>query len=309
MRTKLILILAFFPLILLGQKQPAFKKLIKEINYYLNEYEKLSPLGDEYYPILGFGLSSQEITELINEADYDATLTKNKDSIQSYHMIEFFQTKIEDRIDKIVKHPDFIKNNISSLKKGGVLSIVKSDDNKLFNFSFDSKTGGTYRSRISMMYYTELINTDTSNLTPDYSIFADDGYDAIHTIQTDEGTKYVLTGNVRGCSYCFNTFVQLIKFSENEFVEEFVYSVNNRDWNDGVRYDHETKTIYVNYHIDDLTPYCNCSGEINEDKFDYDKYAENETSINCKCKFIFNGISFELVEESWKRVKYEDRKE
>lgn len=85
--------------------------------------------------------------------------------------------------------------------------------------------------------------------------------------------------------------------------------MNNRDWNDGVTYNHETKTINVDYHIDDLTPHCHCEGEIQEDKFYYDKFAKNDTSINCKCKFIFNGKTFELVEESWKRVSNEERKE
>lgn len=74
-------------------------------------------------------------------------------------------------------------------------------------------------------------------------------------------------------------------------------------------YDHESGTILADYHVDDLTPYCHCSGETDDEQFDLDEHRENKTSINCKCKFVFNGNSFELVEESWKKVNNEDRKE
>ena len=294
-----IIILFSFPIISFGQKQENFNKLIEKMNHYLLQYNKLSPFGSEYYPIASFGLSKQEMKELIEDADYDATLSENKDSIANYHVIYFFQEKIVSQLNKIIKHPDFIKNDITSLLKGSELSVVKSDDNKLFNFSFDEKTGGTYRSQISRMYY---VNTEKSKVIDlnqtDNSTFASNGYNAIYNLQTIEGTKYVLTGYVRGCSYCFETFVQLIKFDENEFIEEFVVSINNRDWNDGVTYNHEEKTIYVDYHIDDLTSNCNCI----EEEFNYEKFDENQKEINCKCKYIFDGKNFELVEAHWKII-------
>jgi len=49
-------------------------------------------------------------------------------------------------------------------------------------------------------------------------------------LNTDEGVKYVLTGNVRGCSSCFETFVQLVSFKDNAFNLDFEYAVNNRGW-------------------------------------------------------------------------------
>src|SRR5690606_33779060 len=100
-RMKLILILIFVPFVLFGQKRTNFSKLIEETNYYLNNYSKLSPYG-EYYAISDFGLSKQEIKGLIEDADYDDMLTKNKDSIGSFHMISFIAEKIERKIDQIV---------------------------------------------------------------------------------------------------------------------------------------------------------------------------------------------------------------
>lgn len=300
-----IIILFFFPIISFGQKQENFNKLIEKINHCLLEYDKLTPLGStyHYYPINGSGLSKQKIKELSKDKDayyyYEEHLSANKDSIQEYYMIIFFQGEIESLLDKIIKHPDFFKNDITNIIKGDVLSIVKSDDNKLFNFSFDAKTGGSYRAQISKMYYIDTENSKVIDLNQtDNSIFASDGYSRIYTLRTIEGTKYVLDGFVRGCNYCFETFVQLIKFDGNEFIEEFMLSVNNRDWNDGITYNHEEKAIYVDYHIDDLTPNCYCS----EEEFNYDKFDENQKEINCKCKYIFDGKNFELVEVHWKVI-------
>lgn len=292
-----------------GQVKKDFKKLIEETNHYLTQYSKLTPFGNEYYPISEFGLSKKEIKELLIEADYPATLPQNKDSIESLFIIFYFHGKIEEKINQIIKHPDFQKVNIKELIKSKELSIVVSEDKKLFNFSFDEKTGGTYRSRISINHYTDFIPKDSTQLSEFDSFFSSDGYNEIFTLNTEEGTKYVLTGNVRNCSYCFESFVRLIVFKDNEFKEEFMYSVNNRDWNDGVSYNHETKSIVVDYYIDDLTPFCKCNGEIAEENFDFDIYADNTFSINCLCKFNFNGSAFELVEKSWKRVNNEDRRE
>lgn len=282
------------PFIAFEQTETDFTKLIEETNYCFTQYAKLSPFGDEYYPISDFGLSKKEIKELLLNADDDAILSNSKDSIQQHFMIEYFQGKIEKNINQIVRHPDFRKVNIRDLIKSDELSIVVSEDNKLFNFSFDEKTGGTYRSQLSITHYTDFAPQDPVQLSKFNSFFSSDGYNGIYTLNTNEGTKYVLTGFVRGCSSCFETSVRLIVFKDGEFKEDFMYSVMNRDWNDGVLYDHETKTIIVDYHTDDLTPFCSCSGEIDDDdEFNVDGVADDAFSIHCRCRFVFNGSTFE----------------
>ena len=306
---KILLVLLFLPFLAFGENHSDFDKLIDETNHYLNEYSRLTPFGDNYLPISSFGLSQKEVEELVNDADYGAMLTENKDSVESYYMIFYFQEKIVERINKIVSHPNFKNVNIRDLITSGELSIIVSDDNKLFNFTLPEKTGGSYRSRISIMHYTEFEPEDRTQKAELSKFFSSDGYSNIYTLNTDEGTKYVLTGHVRGCNYCFQSFVRLISFKDNKFSEEFMYSVENRDWNDGVSYHHETKTILVDYHIDDLTTHCYCDGKVQDDDINYDELAHNKTSVNCRCKFVFNGSTFELVEESYEKVDIEDRRD
>lgn len=296
-----LLYLIIFPLFLFGQKQGSFTAFVDQLNKELIQYSKVSPFGEEYIPIKEFDLSRKEKKELLKEADYDRVLNENKDSIQQFHMIFYFQDRILAQLDELLKHPDFEKNDISNMITVDELAIVKSADNKLYNFSLDEKTGGTYRSRFSIMYYTDLEIQDSSDVDS-YSIFEGDGYDEIYILGTEDGVKYVLTGNVRGCSYCFETFVQLVSFENNTFNLDFEYGVNNRDWNDGAYYNHETKTINVSYHIDDLTQFCGCD-EDHQTYFDYDKYDRSQATILCECKFIFNGNNFELVKDSWEKVE------
>ena len=189
------------------------------------------------------------------------------------------------------------------------MSIIKSDDNKLFNFSIDEKTGGTYRSRISLMHYSEI---DTKNLpnekeisenikTNPYLVFEGNGFNEIYTVPTKEGIKYLLIGDVRGCSYCFETHVMLVKFDAGLFKCEFYYSVNSRSWETGVKYNSKTKTITVDYETDDLTPECGCLNN-SEDEIITDYDAE-PIRQKCHCEFGFNGLNFELLKEHRETIK------
>lgn len=296
----------FFPVLLFGQggKKQAFAGLVEELNRYLAGYETLSPArSDSYHSLGSFGLGRQESRALVKEAASRQALSAGRDSVLSDFMIGYLQPKIVNRLTELTRHPDFLKHDIRKLISSEELSVVVSDDNKLFSFSFDEKTGGSYRSRISLVHYTGFIPGDSAESAAFQSFFDPDGCGSIYTLHTEEGTKYMLTGYVRGCSYCFRTFVRLIAFSDNQFREEFSYSVTNRDWNDGVQYDHETRTVKVDYHLDDLTPYCSCSGEADEDTIRDNSEGEVQYRINCRCMFVFNGKSFELVEGSWKRVE------
>ncbi len=300
-----------------GQSQESFEKLVSETNEYISQYSKLNPFV-EYYEIKGFGLSKKETKELLAEADYDATLTKDKDSIASYHTIFYFQENITNNIHKLISHNKFKTNNIKEqlLSNDIDLAIVVSDDKKLYNFSLDEKMGGTYRSRISIMHFTE-INQDSLptqeeidkriKISP-YTVFEGDGFNNIHSIETKEGTKYVLTGYVRGCSYCFETNVMLVRLEDGIFKQDFVYSVVSRSWDEGgVSYDPKSKIITVDYVTDDLTPDCNCINYAELDREQYDYYSDNEETESiekkCHCTFEFNGLNFKLIKESWEKIK------
>lgn len=276
-----------------AQSQKSFDRLVVNTNAYLLQYSKLSPFGSKNFIALKeSNLPSKNIKDL--KTHFEADAGHVKDSISEYNLLLEFQGLITENIERIISHNTFKDNTIKEqISDAYDLSIVVSDDKKLYHFSLDEKTGGSYRSRISITHYTG-DSIDTTVLE-NYS------FNTIETIETKEGTKYVLTGSVRGCSYCFETFVMLVKLENGVFKQDFVYAVNSRSWEEGVSYDSESKTITVDYITDDLTTECHCLNyaTLDAQENDYNTYDEDIEPIEkrCHCTFQFNGLNFELTKE------------
>lgn len=290
-----------------AQSQRSFERIIVDLQEALNEYSLVGP----YHGILAlddFSFCKKEKKLLKKNASEPVD---SKDSISALDLIWHFQDQIFENLDALIHHSRFEENELFELLnfKDTDLHIARSEDKKLYSFSLDEKTGGTYRSRLSFMYYSE---TDKDSLPSvislidkeDADIFHSDGYGSIHSLETVEGTKYVLSGFVRGCSYCFETYVQLVSLKDEVFHEEFKTEVYSRSWEGGASYDHEKQRITVDYETDDLTTDCNCDfDDLNED---YDEDAEDrEWEKSCFCLYAFNGITFELMESSWQKIPSE----
>ncbi|MEO1513481.1 MAG: hypothetical protein AAFV95_00665 [Bacteroidota bacterium] len=306
-----IVLLLCSTLALMGSAQTgeSINALIDRLNADLARYADFSPppFADEYLSIAELGLSETDERLLLEEESYDNNLSDGKDSVTSMYVMDFYQERILVKIDSLVDHPDFTKTDIADLiNLSHDLSFVCSDDRKLCNFSLAEKTGGTYRSRISFMYYADLQRPDTTANDQDqhdpYEVFERDGYGEIYTIKTEKGTRYVLSGHVRGCSYCFETHVSMVGYEDGVFKTFFHYSITSRDATTGVTYEPETQRIVVDYETDDLTPECDCGQESEftsvEEEFDFD------STWNCHCSFQFNGLNFELVRESREKAKH-----
>lgn len=293
-----------------GQSQKSFDEIISKTNEYIEKYSKLSPFGsDEFIPLKKSGLPKEEIKYI--KEHYEEYDGYSKDSISEFNLLLEFQGLIVENLTRIISHKKFEENRIEVLiNQSFDLSIVVSDNRKLFNFSLDEKTGGTYRSRISITYYTEdstppsLKSKDDPEIINQHGVFESDGFNGIYSIETEVGVKYVLTGYTRGCSSCFESNIMLVSLKGGIFEKDFSYSVNSRSLEEGVSYDPKLKIITVNYITDDLTTDCYCSNFADEELDNY--YSDNEQEAitkKCHCTFKFNGLNFDLVKESWERIK------
>ncbi len=295
-----------------AQENISFKKLISKTNEYLKFYEGISIYGKNSYSFDEIGISKKDQKNILkNKKDYEFVV---KDSIGKYDLILFLQKKIMDNLNRVVTNTEFGKNDITQLLNSSELDIIKSDDGKLYNFSIDEKTGGTYKSRVSLMHYTALnnnvqkeegsMNTKKSKV---YEVFDGDGFTGIFSIPTTEGAKYVLTQQVRGCSLCFVTSAMLVDYKDGIFQKDFAYSLLSRDWERGVKYDPKTRMISVDYKTDDLITDCNCKNSIESESDNNDQDdSENEDQSNtfkCQCVFVFNGLNFELAKECKEKIK------
>ncbi len=292
-----------------SQSQESFNELIKETNGFLNSHSVLNDYMGSYDTFISFkesGLSKKRIESAIMNNDYEDGISKGKDSIYEAYLIEELNKLIKSNVYKIISHTKFKAQKIDSLLNGGI-NIVKSEDNKLYNFSFNEKTGGTYRSRISIMYFSDVATENQANqekkemgkLDP-YEIFEGDGFNKIHSIPTKEGTKYVLESFVRGCSWCFLSSIMLVKFKDGVFHQDFLYSLDSRNPTEGIEYNSKTKKITVDYVTDDLTTDCYCN---NSQKTEENSNEREEVKKKCHCTFQFNGLNFFLMKKGSEKVK------
>lgn len=305
------LALLMIPNAALLKSQQSLASLINETNAFLSSYDGLSTFNYEPdIPLATAGLPAATVAAIKADEDYVDGLSSGKDSISEFNLLLEFQGLIVENIQRITAHEDFANFQPEALLDNDALSIIVSDDGKLYNFSLDEKTGGTHRSRISLTHYTEMnqdllptpeeVALDT-RIDP-YAVFEGDGFDEIYTIKAKEGIKYILTGSVRGCSYCFETNVMLVHLTDAGFHSDFYYSVNSRSWEEGVSYDPITQKITVDYVTDDLTVDCDCSNAADDDYY-FNDDAVPEMTKQCHCTFEFDGNNFALVKESWEKVK------
>lgn len=281
-----------FPYSAAGQQQEDFLMLAEQARHYLKEYDKLSPFDDTGQQIADLHLSDTEWQAVMQSAQ--GTIS-GKNAADNILLLQWLQQKIFSALQAIAAHPQFQEYDIKSLLKSNALAIVISDDHQLFCFSLDEKTGGTYRSRISLMHYTAAGMEGRMKQEALYSVFLKDGYDNIYALPADEGTRYILTGTQTVCATCYETVVQLVQYRHQNFTEVFRKTVVSRDIEEGVWYDPDNRTITVHYHLSDLSPECIC-GEGTEDRNSGSQQdARNAASFPCTCSYRYKGNHFEPV--------------
>lgn len=311
MKHTLVLLLLFcVQHVTYGQKKPTIDQLIDKVNRYLLLYNKLSPF-DDTYTFKQLELPQTDIDQLLSpEAQFDQV---SDTSISNYDMIFYTQQKIYNTVNQLVSHPE-VKNISLAKVLNSEISIVKSADQKLYNFSIDEKMGGSYRSRISWMYFAEFKQNTLYNgrekleekeLPPVFSPFVGDGYNSIDTIHCDTGYKYLLRGSVVECNTCFKYFYQLVSYENGQFKTDFYYGFTSRDYTSQLDYNPTTRSIMVNYNTDDLTSECNCQkDEYIDDTEPSDWNTEEDIVLrNCDCTFTFNRNNFELTKSCIEKMK------
>ncbi|MFK8104529.1 MAG: hypothetical protein AB8G15_18540 [Saprospiraceae bacterium] len=311
---KLLLTILLSTIYSLGfsQMQNDFEELVARTNRYLQSYESLNGFASQenYFAWKDTHLPTALVESMRKDQDYQDELSPSRDSISEYGLILELQALIFQTLGQVLAHPVSQGKDFTALFSEGDLAVIRSDDGKLYNFSLDEKTGGTYRSRISLMHFIDFdaqqrpsakaIENGASN---PYAIFEGDGFDRIYAIESKEGIKYLLEGSVRGCSTCFESNIMLVSRKMDGFEQDFAYAVSSRGWESSISYDHETKTISIDYLTDDLTSSCYCSEDGTEE--DYSEESDLSPVKNCTCTFEFDGFSFELVQAGWKKVKME----
>ncbi len=278
--------------------QSDFKKLVRQTNYDLSQYHKLQEYK-EYYALNDVGLTNKEIHKIKNSY-HKENLSTNKDSIIAYSIIGYYKDRIINNLQKITNHKTFTKKDITALLDDDLIKMVKSDDNKLFHFSFDAKVFGVlFREQVSILYY------DDSKWNKGKSIhshkekktlyeFYPNSYNTIDTIHTNTGVNYVLFGHDKVRGNNFMDHISLYTYEKGKLVHKFNYSLAHEGDEYAIKYDKINHVIDVVYtpnekYATSIDCYC-------EEEEIIKLYNKTQTLKRCAYSFKFTGDTFELVD-------------
>ena len=300
-KNKVLALLFLFFFTFCNAQNKSIKFAIKNLNKQLEVYQTLNPFGAEYYAIKDLKLTKAELKEAYGET------METTDSIENIEAMGFIQDRIHNQLDLVLKHKKAKTIDFTKVFNDN-LAVIKSPDNKLYNFSIDEKTGGSYRSRISWMYY--LLNGQFVNV--DYSIedetppFNSDGYTEIKSFRTFNTTRYLLMGSVRGCGACFEEYVTLVHFEDDHFILDFEYSITSRLAEQRIFFDEDSRALSVFYETDDLTQDCYCENEDNSTNLNVLSDVDDQQTLICSCLFEFDGKTFRLSKRCSEFKKSQD---
>lgn len=281
-----------------------FKKTVDKLNEQLSLYESLSPFGDYSYAPNDLQLSESDLSTYFEDSQ---AIT---DSIDNFTAISIIQDKIYAYLTKVMSFKEAFSSNLKTLIKEPIV-VISSDDKFLYNFTLDEKTGGSYQSRKSYVFFLhdgvfhhyDIQSSPNASSEP---ILYTDGYSEIKTLRSGDRISYLLFGNVKGCGSCYFEYVTLLHFERGQMHKDFEFAVESRQWESKFFYDATLKRLFVKYTTDDLTPYCLCT----KDALNDTEQSPNSSPIgetprkSCSCVFEFNGKTFDLIEEdSEKAIK------
>ncbi|WP_116788313.1 hypothetical protein [Flavobacterium psychrotrophum] len=272
-----------------GQSK-SFKKIASELNTLTEYYNSLSPFDHGYFSLKEHGITAKEM------ATTDHDFSAEKDSVDVSTLQQYYQLKIEEKLKQLIQHKEFGKYD---LKRLITIDFIKSADNNLYNFVYDENTGGTYRSRVSYVYFKGQ-KEDPAEDFYDY-----DGYGSVEIIKTKTGTKYLLEGSVMGCGTCWGQYIKLVYYNNGIAVEDFSYKLITQTPEESyIEYDAHKNIITVQYITDDFRSYCYCN-ESDKNEMPDNNNTEGETlKRKCSCVYKFDGNTFILNQHDDVPLKY-----
>lgn len=280
--------------------EPELKKLVDEVNGYLQVYDTLSQFTE-------YDINSLHIPTKYLDSAMKTNTSELKGKVNGGVPIDYYQRKILDDLYAILNSKEVIKYKLDDILNTKYILIARSHDDRLYCLSFAENTGGSYQSAISIIQYR---STDghVYNYSPgnDSSIFRSDGYGTIYDIKTRAGTKYLLLGSVATCTTCITTYIQLVNFKKGTMASDFSYSLSTRmkdESDETIQYDDKNQRININYTTDDLTPECSCEDfdKIEQQRADSGviyEYDKTDYGKNCSCIYKFNGDTFVEMEKN-----------
>ncbi len=239
---------------------------------------------------------SQKIEEINALLEYYGTLSPFSDNDNRFELIDSIGNGITTRLLKILNDKRIINYPIETLLNQDKISISKSNDNKIFFFSIDEKTGGSYRTSKTIIHYRLL------NGAVKADFFGGEASETLaastygHVFLLDSlDQEYFVIGGVQTCNTCNASVAITIKLDTISYKIDHIAQYDGRYYDLKVfEYDSIEKVFSYEYHAanndDSLYGGDNENGQLQH------KYKR-------KFKFI-NGVFLEI-----EKCEFWDKKE
>ncbi len=194
-----------------------------------------------FLTILTFGQTNKklaknkkdDITQKIEEINillkYYGTLSPFSDNDNRFDLIDSIGNSITTRLLIILNDKRIINYPIETLLYQNEISISKSNDNKIFFFSIDEKTGGSYRTSKTIIHY-RLLN---GMVKADYfggeksEALATSTYGNVYLLDSVE-QKYFVIGGVQTCNTCNASLAITIKLDSVSYQTDLIAQYDGR---------------------------------------------------------------------------------
>jgi len=199
-----------------GEQTPGFPNDIASINSLLNIYATLSPFSDQ---------------------------------ANRFERIDSVQHEITTKLIRVLRDKQILNYQIEELFTNPELSISKSPDKRIYFFSLDEKTGGSFRSNKTIIYYQTLDNKINAHFygNDKLDLRASSSYGDIHLIDSLTH-QYIVIGGVTTCNTCLFKFAMTLKLDSTSIQHNVVTYYDGRTgYLDELAYHPEAKEITCSY--------------------------------------------------------------
>lgn len=187
--------------------------------------------------------------------------------------------QLSEALAGVLAMPGLSDHDIDSLIPADQLHRARSADGRLWLFSWDERTGGTFLAQVTLAFFRDaqgighpVFGRSSNDEGGDTEWSHGGAYDAIHALgRTDSSTLYICVGSVKGCSSCCSELLSVIELTESSI--HFDYPAFDQTDANGApfmaatweltarcgdvtrfAYDPKHKLLRYTYTSDDLTP-------------------------------------------------------
>lgn len=195
-------------------RRDTFKQKIDSINFYLTEYDSLP----YWCP------------------DEDC-----------YTRLAFVQDKIIGGLLDVLNDPKITKYDLNKCFIQNSLAHTASSDGKIHFFSIDEKTGGTYRSCLTILHSRSSGNVVSARfMGSSQESYGYSSFYAVHLLDS-ANQSYLALGAVRSCSTCMSEFAIVVS-ADSSIAPVVALALDFRfDDGSGINYSDSTKSLTYQY--------------------------------------------------------------